>query len=83
MRELDSKASSLYNLIIGDFLSQGMHFEIIGELTDVETIAVGKSIRELERLHKTYGLGRWRKRKGVAMVRLADGAICRAEIHLV
>ena len=58
-----------------------MYFEIIGEITSIETIAVGKSIRELARLRRVYGGGRWRKRKGIAMVRLADGTICKAELH--
>ena len=38
-------------------------------------------IRELPRLHKQYGRGRWRKRKGIATVRLADGTVRQAEIH--
>jgi len=58
-----------------------MYFEIIGEITSIETIAVGKSIREIARLRRVYGGGRWRKRKGIAMVRLADGTICKAELH--
>ena len=58
-----------------------MDFEIIGPITQVETFAVGGSIRELERLRRRYGAGRWRKRKGVATVRLADGTVCRAELH--
>ena len=58
-----------------------MSFEIIGEFTDVETIAVGKAIRELKRLQKQYGKGRWRKMKGVALVRLASGRIRQAEVH--
>lgn len=58
-----------------------MLFEIIGEIGETETIAVGRSIRELARLRKHYGQGRWRKRKGVANVRLPDGTIRRAEIH--
>ncbi len=58
-----------------------MGFEIIGAITDIETIAVGRSIREIARLRKVYGAGRWRKRKGIAMVRLSDGTICEAEIH--
>ncbi len=53
-----------------------MQFEIIGEITDVETIAVGSSIREIARLRRIYGTGRWRKLKGMAMVRLADGTMC-------
>jgi hypothetical protein len=58
-----------------------MEFEIIGEISDIETFAVGSSIRELPRLRRIYGSGRWRKRKGVARVRLADGTVCDAEVH--
>ena len=58
-----------------------MHFELIGQVEDVETIAVDKSIREVGRLTKIYGEGRWRKLKGVARIRLKDGTICTAEIH--
>ena len=58
-----------------------MHFTIIGEITEVETIASGRGIRELRRLNKVYGRGRWRKRKGLARIRLSDGTSCRAEIH--
>ena len=58
-----------------------MHFEIIGEITNIETIAVGSSIRDIVRLRKHYGTGRWRKLKGIAMIRLPNGRIRRAEIH--
>jgi hypothetical protein len=58
-----------------------MYFEIIGEFSAVETIATGSGIRELARLRKFYGRGRWRKRKGVVRVRLMDGAIVLAEVH--
>jgi hypothetical protein len=58
-----------------------MHFEILGDLTGVETIATGSGIRELARLRKRHGRGRWRKRKGFAEVRLRGGEIVRAEIH--
>lgn len=58
-----------------------MDFEIRGEITHVETIATGSGIRELARLRKRYGRGRWRKRKGVAEVRLATGELVRAELH--
>jgi len=58
-----------------------MGFEIIGEITNIEAIAVGSSIREIARLRKVYGGGRWRKLKGRAMVRLPDGTICEAEVH--
>jgi hypothetical protein len=58
-----------------------MNFEIIGEITNIETIAVGSSIREVARLRKVYGAGRWRKLKGIAMIRLADDMIYEAEVH--
>jgi len=58
-----------------------MNFEILGEITNIETIAIGSSIREVARLRKAYGAGRWRKLKGIAMIRLADGTICEAEVH--
>jgi hypothetical protein len=58
-----------------------MHFEVIGEITDIETIAVGSSIREIARLRKQFGVGRWRKLKGVATVRLASGRIRKVELH--
>ena len=58
-----------------------MHFEIIGKIENIETIAVGGRIRDVMRLHKQYGLGRWRKLKGVAKVRLQSGRICNAELH--
>jgi hypothetical protein len=52
-----------------------MDFEIISEITAVETIATGKGVHDRNRLRKLYGSGRWRKRKGVAQVRLASGRI--------
>ncbi len=58
-----------------------MEFEIIGEMRDVETIAVGRSIRELARLRKFYGRGRWRKLKSVTTVRLSDDTVHEAEVH--
>jgi len=58
-----------------------MHFEILGDLANVETIATGSGIREIARLRKRYGRGRWRKRKGHAEVRLGGGETVRAEVH--
>jgi len=58
-----------------------MDFEILGEISHVETFAVGSGIREIARLRKVYGKGRWRKRKGIARVRLADGSVHLAEVH--
>jgi len=56
-------------------------FEIIGEITDIETIAVGNNIREVIRLRKLYGPGRWRKLKGIAIIRLINGQTRRVELH--
>ncbi|MBV8856665.1 MAG: hypothetical protein JOZ02_06875 [Acidobacteria bacterium] len=58
-----------------------MYFEIIGEVTEVETIAAGSSIRELALLRRQFGRGRWRKLKGVATVRLPSGRIRKVELH--
>lgn len=58
-----------------------MNFEIIGKITEIETIAVGSSIRILPVLRRRFGKGRWRKLKGVAQVRLSDGTIRLAEMH--
>jgi len=55
--------------------------EIIGEISDIEIIAVGRSIRNLASLQRQYGMGRWRKLKGTALVRLANGSARMAEIH--
>ena len=58
-----------------------MHFELLSEITGVVTIAPGRRIRELARLRRQYGPGRWRKLKGVAAVRLSSGRVRRAEVH--
>lgn len=58
-----------------------MHFEIIGAIQNIETIAVGGRIDEIMRLRKQYGPGRWRKLKGIAGIRLTNGSIRKAEIH--
>ncbi len=58
-----------------------MGFAILGAIWRVETIAVGRHIRERARLVRCYGPGRWRKRKGLARVRLPDGRVCAAEVH--
>jgi hypothetical protein len=56
-------------------------FEIVGGISEVETFAIGKSIREVPRLQKLYGKGRWRKRKGLADVKLPNGTMRKAELH--
>ena len=58
-----------------------MNFEVVGEIAVIETIASGTGIREIRRLRKIYGKGRWRKMKGVARIRLANGHIRLAELH--
>ena len=58
-----------------------MNFEIVGQVERIETIASGRMIRELARLRKFYGRGRWRKMKGIATIRLANGRIVDAELH--
>jgi hypothetical protein len=58
-----------------------MYFEIIGEIEGIEPIAVGTSIRDIARLRKRYGTGRWRKLKGTATVRLRSGVVHRAELR--
>ena len=58
-----------------------MYLDIIGEIEEIETLAVGGRIRDIMRIRKQYGPGRWRKLKGVAKVRLQSGRLCRAEIH--
>ena len=58
-----------------------MRFEILGEITQIETIAQGSGIREIARLRKLYGRGRWRKRRGIAEIRLQTQEILTAELH--
>jgi hypothetical protein len=57
-----------------------MHFEVVGEITSLEVIAVGRGIRDLARLQKLYGKGRWRKMKGQALIRIR-GRLRLAELH--
>jgi hypothetical protein len=56
-------------------------FEIVGDITEIETIATGRGIRRLRHLQRRYGGRRWRKLKGVATVRLTTGVTRRAEVH--
>jgi hypothetical protein len=58
-----------------------VYFRIRGDLSDVETIATGTAIRELPRLRRLYGRGRWRKRKGTVQVELTGRVIRLAEVH--
>ncbi|MGB7085420.1 MAG: hypothetical protein WBD47_07695 [Phormidesmis sp.] len=58
-----------------------MNFEIIGKISNVETIAVNLSIRELDTLKKKYGGRRWRKLKGVGLVSFPSGNVRQVELH--
>ncbi|SBT03642.1 conserved hypothetical protein [Candidatus Accumulibacter aalborgensis] len=58
-----------------------MGFCIVGKIASVETIAEGSGIRDLALLRQRYGVGYWRKKKGIAILRLPDGTTARAEIH--
>ena len=58
-----------------------MKFDVIGPISSIEVIAIGSGIRVLRYLRRTYGAGRWRKLKGVGMVRLPNGALRRVELH--
>jgi len=58
-----------------------IEFEIVGEVSEIQIIASGPSVRDRARLRKQYGKGRWRKLKGIANVRLVSGRIRLAEIH--
>lgn len=58
-----------------------MYFEILGELESVEVIAAGRAVNQRRALREAFGGERWRKMKGVALVRLPDGSVSRAELH--
>lgn len=58
-----------------------MDFELLSPIADAQTIATGAAVRERARLRRWYGQGRWRKRKGIATVRLANGSVRLAELH--
>jgi hypothetical protein len=54
---------------------------LLTEITQIESIAVGREIRELRRLKGLYGNGKWRKMKGVATIETQHGEVLRAEVH--
>lgn len=56
-------------------------FELVEEITGIEVIAVNLSIRELQRLKDLFGGRRWRKLKGIALVRFPNGEVHKAELH--
>jgi hypothetical protein len=69
---------SLAPVILQDM---GNDFELIGDLTDIEIIAVNLSIRERRRLREQFGGRRWRKLKGIGRVRFPNGVVRLAELH--
>ena len=58
-----------------------MNFKIVGKIEQERTFATGNGIREITRLRKVYGKGRWRKRKGIAKIQFQNGTIRSAEVH--
>jgi len=58
-----------------------MKFEVVGQIAYIEVIASGSGVRARRYLRKAYGPGRWRKLKGVATVRLPNGALRKVEVH--
>ena len=58
-----------------------MKFEVVGQIGHIEVIAAGSKVRVRRHLRKTYGPGRWRKLKGIATVRLPNGALRKVEVH--
>lgn len=58
-----------------------MYFEIVTKIDEIETIAIGKSIRTILDIEKRYGKGRWRKMKGKAKIQLKNGSVKSAELH--
>jgi len=58
-----------------------VRFEIVGAIEEVETIATGTGVKIRKFLQKTYGRARWRKRKGIATIRLPNGKLRRVELH--
>lgn len=58
-----------------------MQIEIVGKIDAIEVIATGGRIKDIMRLRKQYGPGRWRKLKGIAEIRLENGKLRRAELH--
>jgi len=57
-----------------------MFIEIVGDIHKIQTIAVGGRIREIMRLQRQFGVGHWRKLKGIAHVKVGK-QIRKAEVH--
>jgi hypothetical protein len=63
------------------WVKSAVFFEIIGDIGEIETIAIGGKIRDIMRIQRQYGPGKWRKLKGLAKVRLPSGIVHKAELH--
>ena len=61
--------------------SNAMDFEVISPIRAIEVIATGTGVKVRSSLRKAYGKGRWRKLKGIAMVRLSNGVVHEVELH--
>ena len=46
-----------------------MDFQLLGDVRDIEPIAVNLSIRERKNLRVKFAGRRWRKLKGIALIR--------------
>ena len=66
-------------VLVDELRARARH--VIGPVLGIVTFARGRGIRELARLNRTYGRASWRKRKGVARIRLADDSEHIAELH--
>jgi hypothetical protein len=58
-----------------------MKFKVVGPIREIEVIASGPGVQVRSYLRKAYGLGRWRKLKGIATVRLPNGVERKVELH--
>lgn len=56
-------------------------FRVIGTITGVEEIASGRGIRDLKRLQRVYGPGKWKKKKGRCLVQYDNGVVRPEEVH--
>jgi hypothetical protein len=81
LSQMASSAASGVETAARWYYDRVMRFVSVGDVFEIEAYAIGSSIRELPRLRRICGPGRWRKRKGTAQVRLEDGTSCRAEVH--
>jgi hypothetical protein len=78
---LGGGATEAYEARFEPFCMAGMKFDVVGSIASVEVIAAGPSVRVRSFLRKAYGYGRWRKMKGIAPIRLPNGAMRRVELH--